>query len=119
MRPDDDFQHLPSWRELVVATALSLRRHHADTLIVPISLIRDAYRARSSATWTVPQVMTELSSGDAQPIAQDVTGQPLCSLHLTGRPAAACPARPRMIADPGVSTGITLSVCRGISYASS
>ena len=30
---------------LVVATALSLRRHHADTLIVPMSLIRDAYRA--------------------------------------------------------------------------
>jgi hypothetical protein len=38
------FQHLPSWRELVVATALSLRRHHAETLIVPMSLIRDAYR---------------------------------------------------------------------------
>ena len=44
MLPNDDFQHLPSWRELVVATALSLRRHHADTLIVPMSLIRDAYR---------------------------------------------------------------------------
>jgi AAA domain len=45
MRPSGDFQHLPSWRELVVATALSLRRHHAETLIVPMSLIRDAYRA--------------------------------------------------------------------------
>ena len=45
IRPDGDFQHLPSWRELVVATALSLRRHHAETLIVPMSLIRDAYRA--------------------------------------------------------------------------
>jgi gluconate kinase len=45
MPPNDDFQHLPSWRELVVATALSLRRHHADTLIVPMSLIRGAYRA--------------------------------------------------------------------------
>ena len=45
MRPNGDFQHLPSWRELVVATALSLRRHHAGTLIVPMSLIRDAYRA--------------------------------------------------------------------------
>lgn len=45
MRPNGEFQHLPSWRELVVATALSLRRHHADTLIVPMSLIRDAYRA--------------------------------------------------------------------------
>jgi gluconate kinase len=44
MRPNGDFQHLPSWRELVVATALSLRRHHAETLIVPMSLIRDAYR---------------------------------------------------------------------------
>jgi predicted kinase len=45
MRPDGDFQHLPSWRELVVATALSLRRHHVETLIVRMSLIRDAYRA--------------------------------------------------------------------------
>ena len=44
MRPNGDFQDLPSWRELVVATALSLRRHHADTLIVPMTLIRDAYR---------------------------------------------------------------------------
>ncbi len=43
--PNGDFQHLPSWRELVVVTALSLRRHHAETLIVPMSLIRDAYRA--------------------------------------------------------------------------
>ncbi|NUT97255.1 MAG: AAA family ATPase [Saccharothrix sp.] len=45
MRPNDDFQDLPSWRELVVATALSLRKHHAHTLIVPMSLVRDAYRA--------------------------------------------------------------------------
>jgi gluconate kinase len=44
MPPNGDFQHLPSWRELVVATALSLRGHHAETLIVPMSLIRDAYR---------------------------------------------------------------------------
>ena len=44
MPPNGDFQHLLSWRELVVATALSLRRHHADTLIVRMSLIRDAYR---------------------------------------------------------------------------
>lgn len=42
--PKGDFQHLPSWRELVVATALSLRRHHAPTLIVRMSLIRDGYR---------------------------------------------------------------------------
>jgi hypothetical protein len=45
LRPNGDFQDLPSWRELVVATALSLRRHHAETLIVPMTLIRDAYRA--------------------------------------------------------------------------
>ena len=36
MQPNADFQDLPSWRELVVATALSLRRHHAQTLIVPM-----------------------------------------------------------------------------------
>ena len=41
---NDDFQDLASWRELVVATALSLRKHHADTLIVPMSLLRDDYR---------------------------------------------------------------------------
>ena len=35
----------PGGRELVGATALSLRRHHAETLIVPMSLIRDTYRA--------------------------------------------------------------------------
>jgi len=45
VEPGGDFQHLPSWRELVVATAVALRRYHADTLIVPMSLIRDAYRA--------------------------------------------------------------------------
>jgi hypothetical protein len=39
IRPNGDFQHLPSWRELVVATALSLHRHHAETLIVPMSLM--------------------------------------------------------------------------------
>ena len=44
MPANGDFQHLASWRELVVATALALRRHHADTLIVRMSLIRDAYR---------------------------------------------------------------------------
>jgi predicted kinase len=44
LEPGEDFQELASWRELVVATALSLRRHHADTLIVPMALIRDDYR---------------------------------------------------------------------------
>jgi len=42
--PTDDFQDLASWRELVIATALSLLRHDTDTLIVPMSLIRDDYR---------------------------------------------------------------------------
>ena len=41
---NEDFQDLASWRELVVASALSLRRHHADLLIVPMALLRDAYR---------------------------------------------------------------------------
>ena len=39
-----DFQHLPSWRELVIATVMSLRRHAAETLIVPMTLISPAYR---------------------------------------------------------------------------
>ena len=66
--PGGDFQHLPSWRELVVATALSLRRHHADTLIVPMSLIRDAYRgeilgALADAGEEVLHVFLELDAG--------------------------------------------------------
>jgi hypothetical protein len=66
--PGGDFQHLPSWRELVVATALSLRRHHAETLIVPMSLIRDAYRteilgALADAGEKVMHVFLELDAG--------------------------------------------------------
>lgn len=41
---NEDFQDLASWRELVVDTALALRRHHAEVLIVPMALVRDAYR---------------------------------------------------------------------------
>ncbi len=66
--PGGDFQHLPSWRELVVATALSLRRHHAETLIVPMSLIRDAYRteilgALAGAGEAVLHVFLEVDAG--------------------------------------------------------
>jgi len=66
--PNGDFQHLPSWRELVVATALSLRRHHADTLIVRMSLIRDAYRAEilgglAAAGEQVLHVFLEVDAG--------------------------------------------------------
>src|SRR5215469_11457288 len=43
--PTGVFQDLPSWRELVVATALSLRKHHAGTLIAPMTLIDDGYLA--------------------------------------------------------------------------
>jgi hypothetical protein len=43
--PTGDFQDLPSWRELVIATALSLRKHHAAALIVPMTLINDGYLA--------------------------------------------------------------------------
>ena len=56
MRPDGDFQHLPSWRELVVATALSLRRHrnrprgHYDAAASPAAnlmpVARSTYRIR-------------------------------------------------------------------------
>jgi hypothetical protein len=43
--PTGDFQDLPSWRELVIATGLSLRKHHAGTLIAPMTLINDDYLA--------------------------------------------------------------------------
>ena len=58
---NDDFQDLPSWRELVVATAVSLRRHHATTLIVPMSLIRDAIELRSWTVWPTPAKRSSMS----------------------------------------------------------
>jgi len=42
--PTDDFQDLPSWREIVVASVLSVHRHHADLLLVPMTLINETYR---------------------------------------------------------------------------
>jgi hypothetical protein len=70
MRPNGDFQHLPSWRELVVATALSLRRHHAETLIVPMSLIRDAYRA---------EILGGLADAGEEVLHASSRGMPACS----------------------------------------
>jgi hypothetical protein len=66
--PGGDFQHLPSWRELVIATAVSLRRHHAGTVIAPMSLIRDAYRDEilgglAGAGEQVLHVFLELDAG--------------------------------------------------------
>jgi hypothetical protein len=43
--PTDDFQDLPSWREIVVASVLSVQRHHAVLLLVPMTLINEAYRS--------------------------------------------------------------------------
>jgi adenylylsulfate kinase-like enzyme len=42
--PTDNSQDLPSWREIVVAAVLSLQRHHANLLLVPMTLINPAYR---------------------------------------------------------------------------
>jgi adenylylsulfate kinase-like enzyme len=42
--PTDNVQDLPSWREIVVAAVLSFQRHHANLLLVPMTLINPAYR---------------------------------------------------------------------------
>jgi AAA domain len=55
--PTGDFQDLPSWRELVIATALSLRKHHAGTLIAPMTLINGDYLA---------EILGGLRAGGAQ-----------------------------------------------------
>ncbi len=41
--PTGDFQDLPSWRHLVIEHALTLRRFHATTLIVPMTLVNRQY----------------------------------------------------------------------------
>jgi hypothetical protein len=94
VRPNGDFQHLPSWWELVVATALSLRRHHADTLIVPMSLIRGAYTSDSP----VPSGSSGQVAGPPRRLGRRVTGQ-------QDRQGPALPsglARPAMVAKPGL-----------------
>ncbi|MCP3936183.1 MAG: AAA family ATPase [Actinomycetia bacterium] len=40
----DDLQDLPIWRTMVVATADALIEHHQCDLIVPMTLVVDAYR---------------------------------------------------------------------------
>lgn len=42
--PTDNVQDLVSWREIVVASVLSVQRHHAHLLLVPMTLIKGAYR---------------------------------------------------------------------------
>ena len=41
--PTGDYQDLPSWRHLVAEHALTLRRFHATTLIVPMTLVNRQY----------------------------------------------------------------------------
>ena len=91
MRPNDDFQDLPSWRELVVATALSLRRHHADTLIVPMSLIRDAYRAEilGGLADAGEEVLHVFLEADADVLRERLDAR----VDIPGNPEANHPAR--------------------------
>ena len=41
--PSGDFQDLPFWRSLTVATVLELRKHYGRTLLVPMTLVRAEY----------------------------------------------------------------------------
>ena len=95
MRPNGDFQDLPSWRELVVATALSLRRHHAETLIVPMSLIRDAYRAEilGGLADAGEEVLHVFLEADAGVLRERVNAR-------VGTPAARGPVSPRVGPEP-------------------
>jgi AAA domain len=77
--PTGDFQDLPSWRELVVATALSLRRHHADVLIVPMTLINDGYLAEilGSLAAAGEEVLHVFLDLDADVLRQRITDRVL------------------------------------------
>nr|ADZ45340.1 kinase [Streptomyces sp. NRRL 30471] len=41
--PSGDFQDAPIWRSLVIHTALELKRHYGESLVVPMSVLRPAY----------------------------------------------------------------------------
>src|SRR5580704_16117905 len=94
--PGGDFQHLPSWRELVVATALSLRRHHAETLIVPMSLIRDAYRAEilGGLAHAGEEVLHVFLEADAGVLRERVNARPAREWALSRVDAAAATRQP-------------------------
>jgi len=42
--PTGDYQDLPIWRNLVSDTALALRRHYSQTLIVPMTIVDPNYQ---------------------------------------------------------------------------
>ncbi len=104
--PTGDFQDLPSWRELVIATALSLRRHHAGTLIAPMTLINDDYLAEilgglraggaesctSFSTWTRRCCGSGSPTACSSPMTPPATSRRVTSAWAT--PAAAS-RRPR------------------------
>jgi RimJ/RimL family protein N-acetyltransferase len=48
--PTGDFQDLPEWREVVAATCVSLARHQAGPVLVPMTLWRPAYVQEIFAT---------------------------------------------------------------------
>lgn len=43
--PGGDFQDLPLWRDLTVATLREIRRHYSQTIIVPMTLVHPDYLA--------------------------------------------------------------------------
>ena len=73
--PTGDFQDLPSWRELVIETALALRRHHAETLIVPMSLLNDDYARQilGGLTERGEQILHVFLDLDAEVLRQRIT----------------------------------------------
>jgi hypothetical protein len=75
--PTGDFQDLPSWRELVVETALSLRRHHAQTLLVPMTLINDDYAAEilGGLSERGEQILHVFLDLDAEVLRQRIIGR--------------------------------------------
>lgn len=70
-----DFQDLPSWRELVIETALALRRHHAETLIAPMTLINDDYARQILGGLTArgEQILHVFLDLDADALRQRIT----------------------------------------------
>ena len=76
--PTGDFQDLASWREIVAASVLSVDRHHADLLLVGMTLVRDAYRRQVMDT--IRGAKTELSrcSSTCRPTSFAVESSSAC-----------------------------------------
>lgn len=101
--PTGDFQDLPSWRHLVAEHALTLRRFHTATLIVPMTLVNRQYFDEIIGT-------LREAGEDVLHVFLDV---PADILESRIRAQVICPGDPEQDEQPAVPPEEHRTLCRG------